>query len=367
MRETWVIKIGSSLVTKSPTGLDVKNIRSWASQINEIINNNINVIIVSSGAIAEGMNRLGLVKRPNSSSQLQALAAIGQMGLIKAYEVSFKKYGLLTAQMLLTHEDLSDRERYLNARNTLSNLIKYNTIPIINENDTISTDEIKFGDNDTLASLVANLSEAKNLIILTDQNGLFTSDPKINESAELVENISVTNKKLNKYAGPSNNTLGRGGMITKITAAKKAAKSNTRTIISNGRTKNILIKILNKEKNIGTVIYNENSAIKSKKQWIANSLKIKGKLIVDIGAKKVIKKSGKSLLPIGIKSIEGNFQKGDMLIICGSNKIEIARGLTSYDSKQLIKIIGKSTIEIKKEHGVFDSEVVIHRDNMILS
>ena len=367
MKEIWVIKIGSSLVTKSTTGLDIKNIKGWAAQINEIINNNIDVILVSSGAIAEGMNRLGLIKRPSSSSQLQALAAIGQMGLIKAYEVAFKKYNITTAQMLLTAEDLSNRERYLNARNTLSNLMNYGAIPIINENDTISTDEIKFGDNDTLASLVANLSEAKNLVILTDQNGLYTADPKIIKSAELIERISVSDKNLNKYAGPSNNSLGRGGMITKITAAKKAAKSNTQTIISNGRKKNILIKILNNEKNIGTFVYNKSSAVKSKKQWIANSLKIKGRLIIDLGAKKVIKKSGKSLLPVGIKSIEGNFQKGDMLIICGANKVEIARGLTNYDSKLLKKIIGKSTIEIKKECGVFDSEVVIHRDNMIVS
>ena len=367
MKETWVIKIGSSLVTKSGSGLDVKNIKSWASQINEVISNNINVIIVSSGAIAEGMNRLGLVKRPSSSSQLQALAAIGQMGLVKAYEVAFKKFNILTAQMLLTHEDLGSRKRYLNARNTLSNLIKYKTIPIINENDTISTDEIKFGDNDTLASLVANLSEAKYLVILTDQDGLYKEDPKKNKSAELINSISVTDKNLQKYAGPSNSSLGRGGMITKISAAKKAAKSNTKTIISNGTRKNILIKILKKENDIGTIISNKNSAVKSKKQWIANSLKAKGKLYVDFGAKKVIKKSGKSLLPIGIKSIEGSFQKGDMLIICSSDKIEIARGLSNYDSKQLKSIIGKSTSQIKKEFGVFDSEVVIHRDNMILS
>jgi len=367
MKETWVIKIGSSLVTKSNTGLNTKNIKSWVAQINQIINNNINVIIVSSGAIAEGMNRLGLGKRPNSSSQLQALAAIGQMGLVKAYEVAFKKYDILTAQMLLTHEDLSDRTRYLNARNTLSNLIKYNTVPIINENDTISTDEIKFGDNDTLASLVANLSEAKLLVMLTDQNGLYTSDPKIKKTSKLINSISVSDKNLQKYAGPSNSALGRGGMITKISAAKKAAKSNTQTIICNGTKKNILIKILNKEENIGTVIFNKESAVGSKKQWIANSLKVKGKIFIDAGAKKVLKKSGKSLLPIGIKSIEGNFQKGDMLIICSSTKIEIARGLTNYDSKQLKKIIGKSTSEIKKEFGVFDSEVVIHTDNMIIS
>ena len=187
MKETWVIKIGSSLITKSSTGLNTKNIKSWALQINEIISNNVNVIIVSSGAIAEGISRLGLVRRPKSPSQLQALAAIGQMGLVQAYEVAFKKYNLLTAQMLLTDEDLSNRERYLNAKNTLSNLIKYNAIPIINENDTVSTDEIKFGDNDTLAALVANLSQASSLIILTDQNGLYTSDPKNNKSSKLVE------------------------------------------------------------------------------------------------------------------------------------------------------------------------------------
>ena len=367
MKETWVIKIGSSLVTKSATGLNIKNIKSWALQINEIKKNNINVIIVSSGAIAEGVGRLGLVRRPSSSSQLQALAAIGQMGLVQAYEVAFKKYNILTAQMLLTHEDLSNRERYLNAKNTLNNLIKYNAIPIINENDTVSTDEIKFGDNDTLAALVANLSQAKLLIILTDQDGLYTSDPKNNKSSKLVEEIALSDKNLNKYAGPSNSVLGRGGMITKVSAARKAAKSNTQTIIANGTNKDILIKILNKEDNIGTKIFNKDSAVKSKKQWIANSLKVKGSVVIDMGAKKVIKKSGKSLLPIGIKSISGNFKKGDMVTICDSNNKEIAKGLTNYSSKELLKIIGKSTMSIKKEFDLFGGDVVIHADNMILS
>ena len=367
MKETWVIKIGSSLVTRSTTGLNIKNIKNWAHQINEITKKNVNVIIVSSGAIAEGIGRLGVIRRPTSSSQLQALAAIGQMGLVQAYEVAFKKYNILTAQMLLTHEDLSNRERYLNAKNTLNNLIKYSVIPIINENDTVSTDEIKFGDNDTLAALVANLSQAKLLVILTDQNGLYTSDPKNNKSSELVENISVSNKNLHKYAGPSNSTLGRGGMITKISAAKKAAKSNTQTIIANGTSKDILIKILNDEDGIGTKIFNEGSAVKSKKQWIANSLKVKGSVIIDAGAKKVIKKSGKSLLPIGIKSISGSFKKGDMVTICDTNDKEIAKGLINYSSKELLKIIGKSTKTIKKEFDLFVGDVVIHADNMILS
>ena len=367
MKETWVIKIGSSLVTRSTTGLNIKNIKSWASQINEIRKKNINVIIVSSGAIAEGIGRLGLIRRPTSSSKLQALAAIGQMGLVQAYEVAFKKYNILTAQMLLTHEDLSNRERYLNAKNTLNNLTKYNVIPIINENDTVSTDEIKFGDNDTLAALVSNLSEAKLLVILTDQDGLHTSDPKNDNSSKLVTKISVSDKNLNKYAGPSNSALGRGGMITKVSAAKKASKSNTQTIIANGTSKDILIKILNDEDKIGTKIFNEGSAVKSKKQWIANSLKVKGSVIIDAGAKKVIRKSGKSLLPVGIKSISGNFKKGDMVTICDTNNKEIAKGLINYSSKELFKIIGKSTNAIKKEFDLFDGDVVIHADNMIVS
>jgi glutamate 5-kinase len=367
MKETWVIKIGSSLVTKGSAGLNTKNIKAWASQINELINNNINVILVSSGAIAAGMGRLGLSRRPTTSSQLQALAAIGQMNLVQAYEVAFKKYNILTAQMLLTHEDLSNRKRYLNAKNTLNNLVKYNVIPIVNENDTVSTDEIKFGDNDTLASLVANLCDAKSLVILTDQDGLYTDDPKKNKNTKLIKNISVKDKNLNSYARPSNNNLGRGGMVTKVLAAKKAAKSNTRTIICNGSKKDILIKILEKNSSIGTTITNENMAVKSKKQWIANSLKIKGNIFVDTGAAKIIKKSGKSLLPVGIKSISGNFQKGDLVAVCDSKKVEIACGLTNYDSKQLKKIIGKTTSEIRKEQSMFDSDVVIHTDNMILS
>ena len=367
MKKNWVIKIGSSLVTKGNTGLDNKNIKNWTKQINELVKNNIKVIIVSSGAIAEGMNRLGLKKRPTSSSELQALASIGQMGLIQAYETAFKKYNILTAQMLLTHEDLSNRERYLNAKNTLNNLMSLNVIPIINENDSVSTDEIKFGDNDTLASLVANLSSANLLVMLTDQDGLFNKDPKKERNAELIQSISVSDKNLGKYAGPSSSAMGRGGMITKITAAKKAAKSNTQTIIANGRKKDILINILNDEKDVGTKIYNKSPGIKSKKQWIANSSKVKGKLIVDLGARKVIKNSGKSLLPIGIKSFDGIFQKGDVVAICDSKKVEIARGLSNYDSEYLKKIIGKSTKEIKKEIEIFDNEVVVHRDNMILS
>jgi glutamate 5-kinase len=367
MKETWVVKIGSSLVTKSSTGLDTKNIKSWVSQIDELIKKNINIIIVSSGAIAEGMNRLNLKKRPTSSSQLQALAAIGQMGLVKAYEIAFKKFNITTAQMLLTHEDLSNRERYLNAKNTLNNLLKYNVIPIINENDTVSTDEIKFGDNDTLASLVANLSDAKSLVILTDQNGLYSSDPRKSKDAKIIKKICVTNKNLNKYAGPSINSLGRGGMITKVIAAKKASKSNTQTIIANGTKKNILLKILNEDDDIGTIISNKNSSINSKKQWIANSLKSKGEVIIDFGAANAVKKSGKSLLPVGIKSITGNFKKGDLVTICNSKNIEIARGLSNYDAVKLSKIIGKSTKIIKKEIDLFENEVVIHTDNMILS
>ena len=367
MKETWIVKIGSSLISNSNSGLNIKNINSWVSQISKLISNNINIIVVSSGAIAEGINRLRLSKKPKTTSELQALAAIGQMGLIQAYESSFKKYNILTAQILLTHEDLSNRQRYLNIKNTLNHLIKYNIIPIINENDTVSTAEIKFGDNDTLAALVANLVQAKNLIILTDQDGLFTNDPKINSSSELIDEISVLNRNLNFYAGPSKSDIGRGGMITKISAAKKAAKSNTQTFIVNGNKKNILIKILNKEKNIGTFIYNHNKAISSKKQWIANSLKIKGKIIIDSGAKKIIQKSGKSLLPVGIKSISGVFQKGDMVTICSSKNIEIARGLTNYSSYDLEKIIGKSTSEIIKKYSNLGNEVVIHTDNMIIS
>ena len=367
MKETWIIKIGSSLITKKETGLNVLNIKNWAKQISELVKNKINVVIVSSGAIAEGMNRLNLSKRPTSSSELQALASIGQMGLVQAYEAAFKKYNILTAQMLLTHEDLSNRERYLNAKNTLNNLINLNVIPIINENDSVSTDEIKFGDNDTLAALVANLSGANLLIMLTDQDGLFDKDPKKNNKVKLIESISVSDKNLTKYAGPSSNELGRGGMVTKVLAAKKAAKSNTQTIIANGRKKNILIKIHGNEKNIGTKIFNKSLGVKSKKQWIANSLKVKGKIIVDQGAKKVIENSGKSLLPVGIKSTFGIFKKGDMVSICDMKKIEIARGLTNYDSEYLKKIIGKSTKEIKKEQEIFDNEEVVHRDNMILS
>lgn len=245
MKETWVIKIGSSLVTKSGSGLNVKNIRSWAAQIDEIISNNINVIIVSSGAIAEGMNRLGLVKRPSSSSQLQALAAIGQMGLVKAYEVAFKKFNILTAQMLLTHEDLGSRKRYLNARNTLSNLIKYRTIPIINENDTISTDEIKFGDNDILAAKIAKLIKAESLILLSNVDGLYESSPKDKLESNLIKDVKVISKKIKDMAGVASKH-GKGGMISKIEAAEICTKSKCSVIITSGLKDTPIKNLMNK-------------------------------------------------------------------------------------------------------------------------
>jgi len=360
----WVIKIGSSLITDDGRGLNHQAIQAWAEQIAKLRETGKEILLVSSGAVAEGMARIGWDKRPRALHDLQAAAALGQMGLIQHFESCFKNHNIHTAQVLLTHEDLSHRQRYLNARSTLKTLLKLGAIPIINENDTVATDEIRFGDNDTLGALVSNLVEADTLVILTDQQGLFDKDPRNNDDAKLISQSTASNHELAAMAGGSG-ALGQGGMRTKITAAQRAARSGTTTIIACGSEKNILQKIAQGDV-VGTLLTADNEPMTARKQWLANQLKIPGKLYLDAGASKAIQKSGVSLLAVGINRIEGDFLRGEV-VSCFDNKgDEIARGLINYDSDESQKIMGQSSEKIESILGYLDDAELIHRDNLAL-
>ncbi|MFW2371871.1 MAG: glutamate 5-kinase [Gammaproteobacteria bacterium] len=361
----WVIKIGSSLVTDEGRGLDTAAIASWAEQIAKLGEQGKEILLVSSGAVAEGMARLGWHIRPHAVHELQAAAAVGQMGLVQSYESCFKKHGLHTAQILLTHDDLSNRKRYLNARSTLRTLLDLHTIPIINENDTVATDEIRFGDNDTLAALVANLVEADVLIILTDQQGLFTADPNSNPDAELISQGMANDPAFQKMAGPSAGHLGQGGMSTKISAAQRAARSGTATLITSGRSPNALTRIADNEP-LGTLLLPDREPIAARKQWLAGQLKTSGSLQLDEGAAKVLKKSGKSLLAVGVTSVIGNFVRGEMVSCLAPDGSEIARGLVNYNAIEAAKIKGRPSKEIESILGYVDEPELIHRDNLII-
>ena len=361
----WVIKIGSSLVTDEGRGLDASAIASWAEQIAQLGKQGKEILLVSSGAVAEGMARLGWHSRPHAVHKLQAAAAVGQMGLIQSYESCFKQHGLHTAQILLTHDDLSSRKRYLNARSTLRTLLDLGTIPIINENDTVATEEIRFGDNDTLAALVANLVEADVLIILTDQQGLFTEDPHKNPDAELISQGMANDPDFQKMAGPSAGHLGQGGMSTKISAAQRAARSGTATLITNGRTPNALIRIASNE-TLGTLLLPDREPIAARKQWLAGHLKTAGSLQLDEGASKVLKQSGKSLLAVGVTSVTGNFIRGEMVTCLAPDGTEIARGLANYNAIEAAKIKGQPSNKIESILGYIDEPELIHRDNLVI-
>jgi len=361
----WVIKIGSSLVTDDGRGLDAAAIKSWTEQIAELRNQGKEILLVSSGAVAEGMVRLNWNTRPDALHELQAAAAVGQMGLVQTYESCFKNHDILSAQILLTHDDLSDRKRYLNARSTLRSLLNFGVIPIINENDTVATDEIRFGDNDTLAALVANLVEADALIILTDQQGLFSEDPRKNPDAEFISVGHASDASLHKMAGSSGGTLGQGGMSTKLTAAQRAARSGTATLITSGRNENALLKILEKEE-LGTLLLPDDEPVAARKQWLAGHLKVCGKLVLDKGASEVLLSSGKSLLAVGVTSVSGNFVRGEMVACINHEGKEIAHGLVNYNAIEAAKICGKSSNEIESILGYVDEAELIHRDNLVL-
>lgn len=361
----WVVKIGSALLTNNGCGLKHELLDIWVSQIAELNKQGIEIVLVSSGAVAEGVSRLGWKQRPQVVHELQAAAAVGQMGLIQAYEVCFQKYDKHTAQILLTHDDVANRARYLNARTSLNTLLKLGVIPIVNENDSVATDEIRFGDNDTLAGLVANLIEAELLVLLTDQNGLYDADPRKNSAAKLIEQAEADDKSLESVAGEGG-SLGRGGMRTKLKAAVVAMKSGTQTVIASGSEDSILLKIANGE-NTGTLLTTKQETLQAKKQWLANQAYLKGKVMLDNGAVSALKENGKSLLPVGIKSVEGEFKRGEIIACVDLSGKEIARGLVNYDSAQSKLIIGKSTKEIQKILGRIEEDEFIHRDNLIIT
>ena len=360
-----VVKVGSSLVTNNGNGLDREAIAAWAAQISVLVKNGKQVVLVSSGAVAEGMQRLGWKKRPTEVNALQAAAAVGQMGLVQMYESCFSQHGLHTAQVLLTHEDLADRKRYLNARSTLRTLLDLNVIPIINENDTVVTDEIRFGDNDTLGSLVANLIEADTLVILTDQQGLYSADPRKNPDAEFIQHAIAGDASLEKMAGGAGSSVGTGGMLTKILAAKRAARSGANTIIASGRENHVLVRLAAGEV-IGTHLNATEIKINARKQWMADHLQLRGKLMLDDGALKVISHEGKSLLPIGVVGVEGVFERGEVVACCDMQGKEIARGLVNYSANEVQRIMRKPSAQIESILGYVEESELIHRDNLVL-
>lgn len=360
----WVVKVGSSLVTNNGLGLDRQAIANWARQLVALQGAGIKLVLVSSGAVAEGVSRLSLKSRPREIHMQQAAAAVGQMGVIQAYESCFMEHGVHAAQILLSHEDLSDRTRYLNARSTLTTLLELGTLPVVNENDTVATAELCFGDNDTLAALVANLTNADAMVILTDQDGLFTADPRGHEDAELVSVASAHDESLAAMAG-AGSSLGRGGMQSKLSAAKLAARSGTDTIIANGRFEDILARIASGEE-LGTLLTADSEPMTARKQWLAGQLTVAGTLQLDAGAVNVLRNSGKSLLAVGVQRVTGKFRRGDVVACVTTEGVEVARGLVNYDAAEIAKLCGKSSDQIEALLGYGGEEEVIHRDNLIL-
>ncbi|MBT9506048.1 glutamate 5-kinase [Rhodoferax sp.] len=361
-----VVKVGSSLVTNEGRGLDEGAIGEWCRQMSLLVRGGREVIMVSSGAIAEGMKRLGWTSRPHEIHELQAAAAVGQMGLAHMYETKLRENGLGSAQVLLTHADLADRERYLNARSTLLTLLKLGVVPVINENDTVVNDEIKFGDNDTLGALVANLVEADALVILTDQKGLYTADPRKDPAAQFVHEAKAGDPALEAMAGGAGSSLGRGGMITKILAAKRAAGSGASTVIAWGREPEVLVRLARGEA-IGTLLVAQTQKTQARKQWIADHLQLRGSVIVDAGAVHKLREEGKSLLPIGMTAVDGDFSRGDVIAVRDLQGTEIARGLANYASAEARLICRKPSSDYEKLLGYAAEPEMVHRDNMVLT
>lgn len=361
----WVVKIGSALLTADGKGLDRDAMTGWVEQIVTLLDQGIEVVLVSSGAVAEGMSRLGWKSRPAAVHDLQAAAAVGQMGLVQAYESRFQVHGRHTAQILVDHDDLSNRERYLNARRTLQALIRLGVVPVVNENDTVVTDEIRFGDNDTLAALVANLIDASLLVILTDQHGLYNKDPRANPDAVLVSEGRAGDPALDDLAGGSAGNLGRGGMITKLRAAKLAARSGASTVIAYGREPGVLERLAQGEA-LGTLLVSDDEPIAARKQWLAGQLQAKGSLTLDAGAVKVLREQGKSLLPVGVAACSGHFTRGELVRCLDETGREVARGLVNYNADETRRILGQSSARIADILGYCDDEELIHRDNLVL-
>ncbi|MBC7600032.1 MAG: glutamate 5-kinase [Polaromonas sp.] len=361
-----VVKVGSSLVTNEGRGLDAEAIGQWCQQLAVLVQSGREVIMVSSGAIAEGMKRLGWASRPKAIHELQAAAAVGQMGLVQVYESQLRKNGIGSAQVLLTHADLADRERYLNARSTLLSLLQFGVVPVINENDTVVNDEIKFGDNDTLGALVANLVDADALIILTDQKGLYTADPRKDPAATFVHEAKAGDPLLEAMAGGAGSSIGRGGMITKILAARRAAGSGASTVIAWGREPDVLIR-LSRGEAIGTLLVAQTAKVQARKQWIADHLQVRGAVTVDDGAAAKVQKEGKSLLPIGMTAVIGDFSRGDVIAIRAGNGAELGRGLANYSSAEARLICRKPSSEFENLLGYTGETEMIHRTNLVLT
>ena len=363
--QRWVIKIGSALLTADGRGLDQSAMAVWVKQMVALRAAGVELVLVSSGAVAEGMSRLGWTARPSAMHELQAAAAVGQMGLVQAWESSFGQHGLRTAQILLTHDDLSDRKRYLNARSTLRTLVELGAIPVINENDTVATDEIRFGDNDTLAALVANLVEADLLVILTDRDGMIDADPRHSPDAQLIFEARADDPALDAVAGSVGGALGRGGMQTKLRAARLAARSGAYTMIVGGRIERVLDRLKAGER-LGTLLAPERGLLAARKQWLAGQLQTRGALSLDAGAVKALQHSNKSLLPVGVTAVEGGFRRGEMVICLAPDGREVARGLANYSAVEARKIIGQSSDAIEGLLGYVDEPELVHRDNLIL-
>jgi glutamate 5-kinase len=362
----WVIKIGSSLLTDNGRGLDMQAIHLWVEQMSKLRQDGHELVLVSSGAVAAGMTRLGWRQRPHELVALQAAAAVGQMGLVQAYESNFQRHGLHTAQVLLTHDDLVNRTRYLNARSTLRTLLGLGVIPVVNENDTVACDELRFGDNDTLAALVANLVEAELLVILTDQQGLFDCDPRCNEDAHLIEGAEAGDSRLHAVAsGSSSSGLGRGGMTTKVRAAELAARSGAVTWIAGGREPQVLERMAAGEQ-LGTVVHPASGRLAARKQWLAGHLQAKGRLTLDSGAVRVLRQSGSSLLAVGVTAVEGDFKRGEVVSCHDPDGVAVARGLVNYDVHEARRIIGQPSDKIEQLLGYVDEPELIHRDNLVL-
>ena len=360
-----VIKIGSALLTNDGAGLDKKGIANWVDQIVLLKQQGIEVVLVSSGSVAEGMTRLGWKKRPSALHELQAAAAVGQMGLVQCYESNFARHDYLTAQVLLTHADLSNRTRYLNARSAIKSLIDLNVVPIINENDTVITDEIRFGDNDTLGALVANLVEADALIILTDQDGLYTADPRKDKTATLIESARAEDPAIQTMAGDGG-ALGRGGMVTKIRAGRLAARSGACSVIVGGRIENVLTQLM-QGKPLGTLLTSDQEPMAARKQWIAGHLQTRGQITLDDGAVKALVEKGKSLLPVGAIKVCGNFGRGEVVACINKQGQIIAKGLVNYSATEAQKILKKDSKDILNILGFMDEAELIHRDNLVLA
>ena len=362
----WVVKIGSALLTAEGQGLDRQALAHWVDQMADWLEGEgQELVLVSSGAVAEGMCRMGWTRRPDTLHELQAAAAIGQMGLVQAWESCFQRRGRHTAQVLVTHDDLSDRRRYLNARSTLRTLLDLRVVPVVNENDAVANEELRFGDNDTLAALVANLVEAQLLILLTDQPGLFEADPRRHPDARLIEQASVDDPRLDRFAGDSGGRLGRGGMATKLRAARLAARSGTATLIAPGGEPHVLQRIARGE-TVGTLLLPAQEPDAARKRWLAGQLQARGRLVLDAGAVRVLRERGRSLLAVGVVAVEGEFSRGEVVVCVDQQGREVARGLVNYSAEETRRIMGQPSHRFEAILGYMDDEELIHRDNLVL-